>query len=153
MLYGVNTWETPIGAHWNWCGLEFVWILIMQTLNIISRENYRKHWNDYIQSTTDFVWHRPLPKAAPRSKTKPGRKRGKTRILTDTPEKCLIEEEAELRKSIKPFSNSKSRETWIQCVDCKIWAHEECTDGSVTFICQNCDSSDDLWLLTLSRLV
>ena len=34
---------------------------------------------------------RPLPKAGPRSQSKRGRKQGKTRILTDTPEKLAID--------------------------------------------------------------
>lgn len=38
------------------------------------------------------------------------------------------------------FSQSRSREKWIQCMDCKGWAHLECTDGSTTFVCINCDS-------------
>ena len=142
---------------------------------------------------------RPLPKAGPRSGKAPSRKRGRTRILTDTPEKLLIEKEAAARALVKkptlpttgqqkgkkkgqskgkasnrpvlkkprktskarrdcesedeeafclicaePFSNSKSGEKWIQCITCSMWAHEECTDGSRTFVCQNCDSCDDM---------
>jgi len=41
----------------------------------------------------------------------------------------------------EPFSNSMPNETWIQCTVCHSWAHEACTDGSVHFVCQNCDSS------------
>lgn len=28
----------------------------------------------------------------------------------------------------------------IQCIDCKMWAHEECTKGSLNYVCHNCDS-------------
>ena len=47
---------------------------------------------------------RPLPKAGPRQTMKKGRKRGRTRVLTDTPEKEQLElEEAErLSKKKKP---------------------------------------------------
>ena len=43
---------------------------------------------------------RPLPKAAPRSKSNRGRKR-KCAILTDTPEKTALEEEAKLKNNKK----------------------------------------------------
>ncbi|KAK6176283.1 hypothetical protein SNE40_014594 [Patella caerulea] len=42
----------------------------------------------------------------------------------------------------EPFSNSKSRETWLQCSVCKKWAHQDCTSGSPYFICPNCDSDE-----------
>lgn len=162
---------------------------------------------------------RPLPKAGPRSAKRIVRKRGRTRILTDTPEKLLVEQENAARNLSKkskeittvdrssgkkaknaqknvgrqkanknqnnmtvnssrptkqqqtrkrcrkplfqsdetdsedetfcllctePYSNSKSRERWVQCTICERWAHEACTDGSWMFVCQNCDSSDDM---------
>jgi hypothetical protein len=162
---------------------------------------------------------RPLPKAGPRNEKRSGRKRGRTRILTDTPEKIMIEQEnaqrgltkksrhrpntdlesntelakndvrdkkrktrqnkkaaksaatAQTEKSKKQksrrrkttydpdseeeeetfclicteaYSNSKSRERWVQCISCEMWAHEACTDGSASFVCQNCDSCDDM---------
>ena len=166
----------------------------------------------------------PLPKAGPRTGKRVGRKRGSTRIFTDTPEKRMIEEEAALRRTTKkskqscsrdpqkkvgrkavvkqagsmndekqkrkgkktrekavtenqqkakkkcrktlfqrrdnsddseeeeafclicaePFSNSRPNEQRIQCLECKLWAHKDCTDGSLQFLCQNCDSSDDM---------
>ena len=39
----------------------------------------------------------------------------------------------------EPFSNSKPREKWIQCVICGLRAHEECTLRNLQFICQNCE--------------
>lgn len=41
---------------------------------------------------------------------------------------------------LSPYSASKSREVWVQCQDCKFWAHEQCTPGLPNYICQNCDS-------------
>lgn len=47
---------------------------------------------------------RPLPRAGPRSETKRGRKKRKTAILTDTPEKIAIKEEYNQRnKARKPI--------------------------------------------------
>lgn len=48
---------------------------------------------------------KPYPKAGPRKRTNRGRKPGKTRILTDTPEKKLIEEE-----SLKKLENILRKE-------------------------------------------
>ena len=30
----------------------------------------------------------------------------------------------------EPFSKSRSREVWVQCVLCRDWAHRECTEGT-----------------------
>ncbi|KAK9709456.1 hypothetical protein QE152_g26613 [Popillia japonica] len=40
----------------------------------------------------------------------------------------------------KRFSNSKPKEKWVQCIQCKGWAHELCSDESAFFICVHCDS-------------
>ncbi|XP_064612056.1 uncharacterized protein LOC135476085 [Liolophura sinensis] len=42
----------------------------------------------------------------------------------------------------EPFSRSRSKEVWVQCMCCEQWAHEECTAGDVCFVCPNCDSGD-----------
>ncbi|XP_050499611.1 uncharacterized protein LOC126880040 [Diabrotica virgifera virgifera] len=33
------------------------------------------------------------------------------------------------------FSNSVSKEKWVQCTKCKEWAHEACTAGDILFLC------------------
>lgn len=136
---------------------------------------------------------KPLPKAPPRKSQSANRRKCKSAILTDTPEKNYLEEkklEQESRKKkvtkrvlsedkekkktnskknlkgkeakkmrkkevycedeeedevfclvcVSPYSASKSREIWIQCQECKLWAHEACTPGLPYYICQNCDS-------------
>ncbi|XP_063216749.1 uncharacterized protein LOC134542016 [Bacillus rossius redtenbacheri] len=37
-----------------------------------------------------------------------------------------------------PYSKSRPGEQWVQCVGCKMWAHEDCSDNSVQFLCHNC---------------
>nr|CAH7754898.1 unnamed protein product [Callosobruchus chinensis] len=32
---------------------------------------------------------------------------------------------------LEPFSNSKSNEEWVQCIECKGWSHEACTGGEL----------------------
>jgi len=49
---------------------------------------------------------RPLPQAGPRTETNKGRKKRKTAILTDTPEKNLIEQEHQQRKKMKLKTNT-----------------------------------------------
>lgn len=123
---------------------------------------------------------RPLPKAKAR-KTGNNRRRRHTAILTDTPEKQLLEDEKNKGKVEKTkrqvfenkketshkkqkkmqkqndsdeenecfciicldsYGNSRSKEVWVQCIQCKYWAHLACTPGNDIFICQNCDSDD-----------
>ena len=76
------------------------------------------------------------PKAKP--KVKPKASKGRKRYVSDSSEDeawpCIF--------CCEPFSQSKSGEIWIQCVICKKWAHEECSDGKDILICPNCDSDD-----------
>jgi hypothetical protein len=30
-------------------------------------------------------------------------------------------------------------EDWVQCLECKEWAHDSCTDGNDYYVCHNCD--------------
>lgn len=126
---------------------------------------------------------RPFPKAGARRVT--NRKRRKTAILTDTPEKEALSIEQhnrmkrkvvsskkdlpknkQVKKKILPeqvnnsssteeeclclvccetFLDSVPGEGWIQCVDCKGWAHDKCVNHplSTTYVCNNCDSDED----------
>ncbi|XP_018332974.1 uncharacterized protein LOC108742303 isoform X3 [Agrilus planipennis] len=127
---------------------------------------------------------KPLPKALPRKSQRVDRRKCKSAILTDTPEKTFLEEKKKEQESKKKkvskrvfsenkenkkaskgkkikkttvdsdedekgdedfcliclSSTSKSREIWLQCQDCKLWAHKECTPGLPNYVCHNCDS-------------
>ncbi|CAK1581494.1 unnamed protein product [Parnassius mnemosyne] len=50
------------------------------------------------------------------------------------------EEECYCLVCMSAYSESRPREKWIQCTECKMWAHEECTEGSISYVCHNCDS-------------
>ncbi|XP_063537709.1 uncharacterized protein LOC134747074 [Cydia strobilella] len=135
---------------------------------------------------------RPLPKALPRKCTQ-NRRKVKSAILTDTPEKEALEaieanrklknvkkrvlndskqlnitsnkkkatnqnkrptknKKKQTRKSdsenddddclclccLESYKNSRPNEEWVQCMECKGWAHAECTTGELNYICQNC---------------
>ncbi|CAM1298099.1 Uncharacterised protein r2_g752 [Pycnogonum litorale] len=134
----------------------------------------------------------PLPKAPPRKSQSNQRKKRKTAILTDTPEKQALEEEQLRSKKNKPrprqksgsnpmketrakqpsatkkplrvsdgetseeecfclvcvgpFSNSKPREKWIECISCKQWSHAQCVplEDRRYYVCQNCSSDDSV---------
>ena len=45
---------------------------------------------------------------------------------------------------VELYSNSRPGEKWVQCIQCKGLAHEECADigFALTFTCQNCNSDD-----------
>lgn len=43
---------------------------------------------------------------------------------------------------LSSYSESRPKEVWIQCSQCKLWAHEACTPGFPIYLCHNCDSDD-----------
>lgn len=131
---------------------------------------------------------RPYPKGDFQKSAKGRRAKGKTAVLTDTPEKQLLMEAQNKRKKLpvkrnlateaknkgkkqkietnakKKGKNQKtvyssdsseeeddetlclvccgtycnSNEDWLQCRECKKWAHISCTDKNPYFICNNC---------------
>lgn len=138
---------------------------------------------------------KPLPKADFAKSKKGGKMKRKTAILTDTPEKLLIEaqnlkkkvpmkysldqvqnvKEKSLQSKTQKKKNrniskkksapkddtfsdssdeetlclvcfgpySKSTEDWLQCRECKKWAHLNCSNKSPFYVCINCNSDDD----------
>ena len=60
-------------------------------------------------------------------------KQSKATTIDDT--ECIVR--------CEPYANSKSRETWVQCLGSKKWAHNACTAGDPYYVCHNCDSDSD----------
>ena len=58
------------------------------------------------------------------------------------------EEECFCLVCIEPYSNSLPGESWVQCYDCKGWAHDECTGilRNQIYICQNCEYDGDAFI-------
>lgn len=130
-----------------------------------------------LKFSPEFV--KPFPKSARKDKPSRGRKKRKSAILTDTPEKEALEEEQNKRKKITKdpvikkkregakkkvciesseeedegeyfclvccdnYNHSKPGENWLMCRKCKLWSHEQCTEGELPYICHNCNSDDD----------
>ena len=73
-------------------------------------------------------------------------KRSKKRYKLQTTNMDTDEDEYYCLMCAHTYSDSKLREKWIQCYQCKGWAHEECCDlpGTGVYICINCDSDNEL---------
>lgn len=138
------------------------------------------------QCTPELI--RPLPKADFNTKPKDTKRlKGKTAILTDTPEKDLLEQRynqklvsnakkkvvggRQTKKSVETVCKKKNRgrkrkltkedgtssddeticlvccgaykkskEDWLQCRQCREWAHAKCANDDPLFVCNNCFS-------------
>lgn len=73
-------------------------------------------------------------KSKPDTKTKKTKVGKKQRRNEDSEE----EEESFCLCCFEPYSNSKAKEKWVQCLECKNWAHEACTGGELSYVCHNC---------------
>lgn len=81
------------------------------------------------KQVTKKIAQRPIEKKATRNKKK-----------SDTPPTSSDDEECYCLVCVAPFSESRPKESWIQCRSCRRWAHERCTDGSLYYTCNNCES-------------
>lgn len=48
------------------------------------------------------------------------------------------EEESFCLCCLEPYSNSRAKEKWVQCLECHNWSHEACTAGELSYVCHNC---------------
>ncbi|CAF4778747.1 unnamed protein product [Pieris macdunnoughi] len=74
-----------------------------------------------------------------RKRSKPGTKTKKMKVV----KKVKGNEDSEEEESFciccfEPYSNSRAKEKWVQCLECKNWAHEACTGGELSYVCHNC---------------
>lgn len=72
-----------------------------------------------------------------KKKTTKGKKKNALQEASSDEEECFC------LVCMSTYSESRSREKWIQCITCKLWAHEECTEGGLSYVCHNCDSDSD----------
>ena len=79
-------------------------------------------------------------KAAKNSKRGQKSTRGKTKAAKAKHDSSSEDDECFCLVCCERFSNSKHREKWMQCMECKNWSHEECTPGTHPYVCHNCDS-------------
>ncbi|XP_037295315.1 PHD finger protein ALFIN-LIKE 5-like [Manduca sexta] len=76
-----------------------------------------------------------------RKRSKPGSKTKKVKVVKkkrgneDSDEE---EEESFCICCMEPYSNSRSKEKWVQCLECQNWAHEACTGRELSYVCHNC---------------
>ena len=81
----------------------------------------------------------PLPKAGPRKRNRRGKKKGDTKILTNTPVRNSIADALATKKNIKNGPKAKARKTLFQGRKRKDTTSSEETDVSVVFA-ENSDS-------------
>lgn len=69
-----------------------------------------------------------------------GKKKAKTTkkkmINTLSPESLKNEEYCLV--CMAPYSESEPGEEWFEWSGCKFWSHEDCTEGSLNYVCHNC---------------
>ena len=81
------------------------------------------------------VTKRNPPKTAPQPRAGPSGLQKPIKASTIDNTECLV--------CCEPYANSKSRETWVQCLGCRNWAHNACTSEDPFYVCHNCDSDSD----------
>jgi hypothetical protein len=102
-------------------------------------KNYNVNLGENKKNGTQNVGKRSVPKIS------------SERFTKETPKNTKKSKNASDRKeedskgticlpSLSAYSRSASREMWIQCIECKLWAHEQYTDGSSVFIYSNCQT-------------
>lgn len=75
-----------------------------------------------------------------RKRSKPATKTKKIKVVKKQKENKESEEEEESYCicCLEPYSNSRAKEKWVQCLECKNWAHDACTGGELSYVCHNC---------------
>ena len=98
-----------------------------------------------LKKTTTQVLEQ-MRKTAPKTRAKGSVRNISERFTKETPKiikksKNASDKKAEGSKDtlclycLDAYTRSTSREMWFQCIECKLQAHEKCTNGSPRFIC------------------
>lgn len=75
-----------------------------------------------------------------------GKKKSKTAKKTYKKRLTAGDEEEEAENNcfclvcLEAYANSRSNEQWVQCLECKGWAHVDCTGDERHYVCHNCES-------------
>ncbi|XP_072403230.1 uncharacterized protein [Diabrotica undecimpunctata] len=67
-------------------------------------------------------------------KTKKTLKKKRTSVDEETENDCFC------LVCLEAYADSRSKEKWVQCLDCKGWAHVDCTGDELHYVCHNCES-------------
>ncbi|CAH2013177.1 unnamed protein product, partial [Acanthoscelides obtectus] len=71
-----------------------------------------------------------------RKRSKPDIKTKKNKVVKKQRgnEDSEEEEESFCLCCLEPYSNTRAKEKWVQCLECKNWAHEACTGGELSYV-------------------
>ncbi|XP_049873490.1 jerky protein homolog-like [Pectinophora gossypiella] len=106
------------------------------------KEEIRKEHEARLKRTKAKLVKKRLDGVKMKRNTTKGKKNTTKGKRNKTQQESLSSEEEECYciVCLSPYSASRSGEKWVQCTTCKLWAHEECTEGGITYVCHNCDS-------------
>lgn len=105
--------------------------------NMLEKEQKKRKENASIKKAK--IVKKLFEKTIKTKKTKRQRKSSTSSSENDIDYLCL--------KCLKPWSKSKGGQEWVQCLECKKWAHAKCVKNDTHYVCHNCDSDlncDDL---------
>jgi len=92
------------------------------------KEKIREEYEEKKKKSVKKNFSDPKPKQAKRSHLK------KDDEDSDDEDECYC------LVCVEPYRRSRPGEKWVQCVDCKNWSHEACTNQEDLYVCQNCES-------------
>lgn len=106
--------------------------------NILEEDQKKRNENATLKKAK--IVKKLFEKTVKTKKTKK-RRRSSSTSSTENDIDCLC------LKCLKPWSKSKRGQDWVQCIQCKKWAHAKCVNNDAHYVCHNCNSdlnSDDL---------
>ena len=112
---------------------------------IVTSSPYKRMLTEKASTSDSSKLKRKVPPTEPKKQTKKtvSKRKGRRSRKKAKKESESSEEEWPCIYCCEPYANSRPGETWIECQQCKRWAHSACTDDSAYFICMNCESEDE----------